>query len=52
MREDEIRFLFGQEVEPALRALQEAFAREAAGAHGDLGLGDVPARAQRIGLRD
>ena len=48
--EDEVGVLLGQEVQPRLGALHEAAPREAARAHGDLGLGDVVAGAQRVGV--
>ena len=47
--EDEVGVLFGQEVQPRLCALHIALARPAAGAQRDLRLGDVIARAKRIG---
>jgi hypothetical protein len=47
--EDEIRVLFGQEVEAALRALHEAAPGPSPRAERDLALRDVIARAQRVG---
>ena len=49
-REDKIRVLRGQEVEPVLRAVQKAFAEEPPRADRDLRLNDVIARAQRIAI--
>ncbi len=49
--EDEVGLLLGQEVEVALRALQEAAAGDAAGAERDLRLQDVVAGAQRVAVR-
>ena len=48
--EDEVGVLFGQEVQPGLGALHEAAPREAARAERDLGLGDVVAGAERVGV--
>ena len=43
--EDEVRVLLGDVFQLGLRAVQEAFARQAARADGNLGLVDVVARA-------
>ncbi len=48
----EVGVLLGQEVEPALRSLHESLAAHAARPDRDLGLADIPAGAERIGLRD
>ena len=49
-RQNEVRVLDGQETQLALRAAAESLAREAARADGDLGLADLVAGAEHVGV--